>query len=203
MTVYESKCPLTKKLFMDRIKAAIDFSHIENNTILLDVGVNTGQLLKTIRASNNLCECWGIDIEPGIKTLQIKNCKLQVADVQNLPFADNYFDVVFALDVLEHVRQADVGIKEIHRVLKPNGLAILSGPTESWFYKLCRFIQFGVITKNIKRDKHGFSGEVDYHFHTVYELEDKFLKDGFKKIKEKSLPGKLLPTLFRITVFQK
>lgn len=203
MTVYGSICPLTKKLFMDRIKTAIDFSHIGNSTVILDVGVNTGQLLKTIRASNDSCECWGIDIEPGIKTLQIENCKLQVADVQNLPFADNYFDAVFALDILEHVKQADIGIKEIHRVLKPNGLAILSGPTESWFYKLCRFIQFGVIKKNLTRNKPGFSGEVDYHFHTVYELEDKFLTAGFKKIKEKSLPGKLLPTLFRITAFQK
>ena len=203
MTVYDSICPLTKKLFLDRIKTAINFSQIENNSIILDVGVDTGQLLKTIRMSNNSCECWGIDVESGIERLQIKNCKLQVADVQKLPFADNYFDIVFVLDILEHVKQADIGIKEIHRVLKPDGFVILSGPTESWFYKLCRFIQFGVINKNIIRNKSGFRGEIDYHFHTVYELEDKFLKRGFKKISKKDLPGKPLPTLFRVTKFQK
>jgi ubiquinone/menaquinone biosynthesis C-methylase UbiE len=203
MSVYESRCPLTRNLFFDRLNVAIDFSGITNSSNVLDVGIDTGQLLKKIRSSNNLCGCYGIDIEPSVESLQINDCKIQLADVQKLPFSDSFFDVVFALDVLEHVREAELGIREIRRVLKTGGFAILSGPTESWFYKLCRFIQFGVINKNIIKDKSGFRGQIDYHFHTVYEIEELFLREGFKRINTKLLPRRPMPTLFRVTKFQK
>lgn len=49
-------------------------------------------------------------------------------DIQNLPFADESFDVVYASHVLEHIPDDHKAITEIHRILKPNGLAILPVP---------------------------------------------------------------------------
>jgi hypothetical protein len=83
----------------------------------------------------------------------------------------------------------EVALKEIQRFLLPNGHAILSGPTQSWFYKLCRFIQFGHL-------------EVDYHYHTIYDLEEKFVGATFKRVRSKSLLGIPFPKLFRVTKFQ-
>lgn len=41
---------------------------------------------------------------------------------ENLPYSDNFFDVVVCVDVLEHVANLKKTIAEIHRTLKPNGL---------------------------------------------------------------------------------
>ena len=203
MIVYDSKNPLTRNLFWGRINTAIKFAQLNDDSILLDIGCNTGHLLKTIRKFNASCQCWGVDVEPKIMTLQIENCNFKVADAKNLPFTDGYFDVIFVLDILEHIQDVERAIKEIHRVLKTNGLVILSGPTESWFYKFCRFLQFGQAEKNVQSEKPGFRGEIDFHFHTVYNIEKYLLKNGFRQLKQKSLPGFPIPTLFRITAFQK
>lgn len=49
-------------------------------------------------------------------------------DLQQLPFADETYDFVFASHVLEHVPNDEKAIAEIRRILKPNGIAILPVP---------------------------------------------------------------------------
>lgn len=49
-------------------------------------------------------------------------------DLQDLPFDDVSYDFVFASHVLEHIHNDNKAIEEIRRVLKPNGMAILSVP---------------------------------------------------------------------------
>ena len=203
MVVYDSKSPLVRKVFWNRIKHAMSFAQINDKSIILDIGCNTGHLLKNIRNINNSCECWGMDIEHKITSLKIKNCKFQVGDVRKTLFENQKFSIIFALDILEHIKDVNIAIKEIYRILKPSGSFILSGPTESWFYKFCRFLQFGIFSKNVKAPKPGFRGEIDYHFHTIYDLEKKIEANGFKKEKQKSIPGFPFPTLFRVTKFKK
>jgi SAM-dependent methyltransferase len=50
------------------------------------------------------------------------------ADIQNLPYSDEFFDCVLSSDVFEHVRLDDRGFREIFRVLKPNGVFVLQAP---------------------------------------------------------------------------
>ena len=101
MSVYDSKCFLVKNLFWERIKIAINFAQIKDEHVLLDIGCHEGQFFKIVRKSNKICTCYGVDIEPAVEHLNIENCKFKVADVKDLPFEDNYFDVVFALSTLE------------------------------------------------------------------------------------------------------
>ncbi len=49
-------------------------------------------------------------------------------DLRKIPFEDATFDVVFASHVLEHIPEDIQAIKEIRRILKPNGIAILPVP---------------------------------------------------------------------------
>jgi len=49
-------------------------------------------------------------------------------DIHQIPFADNTFDVVLCNHVLEHVRDDIQAMREICRVLKPNGFSILQVP---------------------------------------------------------------------------
>ncbi len=50
------------------------------------------------------------------------------ADIQNLPYPDEFFDCVLSWDVFEHVRLDDLGFREIFRVLKPGGVFVLQAP---------------------------------------------------------------------------
>lgn len=47
------------------------------------------------------------------------------ADAENLPFADASFDVVYSNGVLHHSEDTDKCIAEVHRVLKPGGIAVI------------------------------------------------------------------------------
>ncbi|MDO8555668.1 MAG: class I SAM-dependent methyltransferase [Nanoarchaeota archaeon] len=49
-----------------------------------------------------------------------------VGDAQKLPFANNSFDTVFSSQTLEHIPYPQKVIDEIHRVLKPGGVCILT-----------------------------------------------------------------------------
>ena len=55
-------------------------------------------------------------------------------DIVKLPYQDETFDLVSALDVLEHVKNDDVAISEISRIIKKGGIAILTVPHEMRYY---------------------------------------------------------------------
>lgn len=70
--------------------------------------------------------------------LDIKDCKLEFpfkkGNSNNIPFKDNSFDVVVALETLEHVSDLKQTFKEIKRVLKPKGIFLLSTPNNSFLW---------------------------------------------------------------------
>jgi len=49
-------------------------------------------------------------------------------DLRDLPFGDGSYDVIVAAHVLEHIKEDEAAIENIHRVLKPGGFAILQVP---------------------------------------------------------------------------
>jgi SAM-dependent methyltransferase len=64
-----------------------------------------------------------IDLEPGMADIQ--------ADVTDLPFADRSFDLVLCIHVLEHVPDDRAAIRELFRVLRPGGQALIQVPPSS------------------------------------------------------------------------
>ncbi len=54
--------------------------------------------------------------------------KIVQGDARQLPFADNQFSFVICLEVLEHLGDWQAGVKQIHRCLEPEGMAIISVP---------------------------------------------------------------------------
>lgn len=70
----------------------------------------------------------GVD-HPQVSKLYKSSKKPEVlADAKKLPFKDNSFDIALLLQVLEHVDYPDKAIKEAARILKPNGILIISIP---------------------------------------------------------------------------
>jgi len=52
------------------------------------------------------------------------------ADILDLPFDDNSFDVVFCNHVLEHIKDDEKAMRELYRVLKPNGMGVFQIPQD-------------------------------------------------------------------------
>ena len=52
----------------------------------------------------------------------------EIVDAHELPYNDNSFDAVIAIEVFEHLHTPALALQECHRVLSPNGLLIFSIP---------------------------------------------------------------------------
>jgi len=72
-------------------------------------------------------------------------------DIQNMPFPDNEFDVVICNHVLEHVPDDRKAIREIFRVLKKKGFALMQVPTN---YAMHQTHEDPFITDPAEREKH-------------------------------------------------
>ena len=59
-----------------------------------------------------------------------------VSEWKDAPFPDNYFDIVLASHVLEHVEDDRKAMREVHRILKPDGILLLTTPYETWEQEL-------------------------------------------------------------------
>ena len=58
----------------------------------------------------------------------LKNVSYKVEDALALSFPADYFDLIISVEVLEHVGKPEIMMKEVSRVLKPGGVAILTFP---------------------------------------------------------------------------
>ena len=56
------------------------------------------------------------------------NVQFRVCTQDRIPFPDESFDVVLSHDVLEHVADPEVSLREINRVLRPGGVALVAFP---------------------------------------------------------------------------
>lgn len=94
---------------------------------VLDVGCGTGLLLQELSEHYDVT---GIDMSPQALALckerGLTNVSLGSATAMNFP--DRSFDAILLLDVLEHIEDDNVVAKEMYRVLKPGGVAIVFVP---------------------------------------------------------------------------
>ena len=58
-----------------------------------------------------------------------------ICDITDMPFPDETFDAVMCTEVLEHVKNPELAIKELIRVLKKNGKIILTAPFGSYTHE--------------------------------------------------------------------
>jgi SAM-dependent methyltransferase len=100
---------------------------VKHDLKILDVGCGTGANLKMLRQYGT---AEGIDIsQQALDFCRERGLfEVQYGSAEDLPHADGAFDLVTALDVLEHLDDDAAGLKEIERVLRPNGHALLFVP---------------------------------------------------------------------------
>ena len=148
---------------------------------LLDVGCGTGWLLEHLSNCKN-AEYYGLDLSENMleiaRSKNIKNAELVQGYADSLPYDDNSFDIVTCIQSFHHYPDPDKAMREVYRVLKPNGLYILSdtgvGGIGAWFDNniLFKLMQSG-----------------DCHTENRKDLARRMEKNGFRKVKSKQLKG--------------
>lgn len=110
----------------------------ENSERVLDVGCGTGDLGYLIRQKYD-CEVFGIDLNKyAVKQARKIKVKARLSDLEKRwPYQKDYFDLVISVQVVEHLLNPDHFLKESKRVLKPNGLLVISTPNlAAWFNRI-------------------------------------------------------------------
>ena len=94
---------------------------------VLDIGCGTGAMSQKL-------EQFGTVISADFSPLALSYSKrrdlhhLCASDAMQLPFRDSSFDIIVALDILEHVRDDEAALREFYRVLKPGGRVVATVP---------------------------------------------------------------------------
>lgn len=100
---------------------------IPDGASVLDVGCNSGELMVLLKKKG--CRVTGVDLSDiAILAAKKKGLRVIKASAEELPFKDKRFDVVVLREVLIHVHEPLKALKEIRRVLKPNGFMVGTVP---------------------------------------------------------------------------
>ncbi|MEI8344925.1 MAG: class I SAM-dependent methyltransferase [Candidatus Omnitrophota bacterium] len=102
----------------------------------LEIGCGTGYVLSGIAKTYPAARLHGSEIftaglvfaaarEPEIDLMQM--------DARNIPFVDE-FDAIGAFDVLEHIKEDEHVLDQIHQALKPRGVLLLTVPQHAWLW---------------------------------------------------------------------
>jgi SAM-dependent methyltransferase len=96
---------------------------------VLNIGVGDGWLEKKCIAQG--WDAYALDpIAAAINSVAATGVKGKVGHIEAIPFADDFFDVVFCSEIIEHLAKEQIqqGLREVRRVLKPSGMLLGTVP---------------------------------------------------------------------------
>jgi ubiquinone/menaquinone biosynthesis C-methylase UbiE len=110
--------------------AAFLLPHLRPDMRLLDVGCGPGSITRGLAERLPAGQVVGLDLSRD--TLEaarrdalargLHNLRYEEGSVYELPFADGSFDVAYAHQVLQHLRERDLALREMLRVVRPGGV---------------------------------------------------------------------------------
>jgi SAM-dependent methyltransferase len=102
---------------------------------ILDVGCGEGFTMRQLRGDGVQASMVGVDYSLAALAWSqvngIAQSPLNVADAHHLPFSDNSFDLALCLEVLEHLPDSSLGLRELLRVARD--YVLVSVPHEPYF----------------------------------------------------------------------
>lgn len=138
--------PVVGKLYVKRIQDGLDLLTPPYERVL-DFGYGSGLLFNSLAEIGT--ELHGIDIasDAGIlsEILNKQNIRatLKQEDILKAGYPENYFDLITAFSVFEHIRDFEPILKEMQRIMKPGGHLLIGMPSVSrfmpWLFKAIGF----------------------------------------------------------------
>lgn len=157
--------PLIRSFFWRRYDHIYELAKLSSEMVVCEFGCGIGVFLPML--ANETAKVYAIDLFPHYAQELVKEFDLDISfskDLEGVP--DHSLDILFAVEVLEHLDDLDAGIQLIGRKLKPGGRLIMSGPTENLLYKTGRFLV-------------GYNKYHEYHRNNVYQIRQAILENNF------------------------
>ena len=183
LPAYAHTNPLIDWLFWERLRVSFNYAGKHKPTgKVLDFGCGSGVLSYILSRSNFKVTAVDLDLGPLKLVRQFvdfpEGIDFMEADILKSELDADAYDVIFALDVLEHIENIDDYIRVFQRLLKPDGIVIVSGPTENYLYKIGRMIAGNKFTghyhvTNIGRIKNDFKKSMEVK--TIRRLQMPFV----------------------------
>ncbi len=100
---------------------------IDGSERVLDLGCGLGHLLAKLSGSSD--RALGVELSEYAALRAHEHGQVLLADVERgLPFRDRVFDVVFAKDVVEHIGDLEIVMRELKRITRPDGRIVIVTP---------------------------------------------------------------------------
>ena len=140
---------------------------------VLDVGCGTGNILSLLAEEDNL-KLFGMDFSQAMlekaKEKLKSRAELKFGDSEHIPWEENHFDTLICTDSFHHYTEPKKVLKEMARVLRPNGILIIGDP---WL--ISPFKTIG--NWSLKFSKGG-----DYRIYSKKEITELLIDCGFDSI---------------------
>ena len=140
-------------------KMLIELSELSEGSIALDIASGTADIPRLINKKFKSVSMHVTDINASMLALGkdrainenfFHNCSFALASGESLPYQNQTFDLVTVGFGLRNFTDKERGLKEMRRVLKPNGVLLIlefSKPTNSFFSKIYDWYSFNIIPK--------------------------------------------------------
>lgn len=123
LQIYESTASERRRIMLNLLEK-------DSSAKLVDLGCMDGNFTKELGKRIGTTELYGVDIVEGyIQQADRNGVKVYLADLNDLlPIDGEAFDVVHGSEVIEHICKTDTFVREIYRILRPGGYAVISTP---------------------------------------------------------------------------
>lgn len=162
-------------------EAMLNATNVGKESTILDAGCGAGWA--SALANQYGATVYGVDITEELLSFakqRVPKGKFKVADIQELPYKDNMFDVVFAANSLQYSEDRIATLQEFKRVCKPGGqivVGLFAAPEKVDFSVVFNAIR-DALPKTSNKKKGG-----PFELSFPNKLEDLFEKAGLKNIK--------------------
>jgi SAM-dependent methyltransferase len=180
--------PLIGRFFRERINLGLRMIADRRYPKALEVGYGSGAVLLAIAASVDELHGIDLDADPSLAQARLgshgRAATLIQGNVYELPYETGEFDLVISFSVFEHLHRYEQGLREVARVLKPDGRFLLGMPAVNTMMEL----GFRAI---------GFRGINDHHVTRPQAVASAFDRAGLRVVQHARMhliPG--LPLYF-------
>lgn len=194
--------PIFGTMYFGRIKCIINkFLQFKKKfSKVLEIGGGFGLFSANFKLNFLESEIFLLDIYPIqimnlVKYIMTKKLEIHLnynyeCDIQNKTlYKDNSFDLIFALDILEHIDDVDLAFNELIRILNNKGLLFISVPIEGKIIKYFRYIFNKIKPINTNPHWNGKIKSEDEFFNYLKQKE-------FKILWSRKYPFNSLPKMF-------